>query len=125
MTKKTNNTEPVEDNFSTQFPEFDPETPYKDKIRLWVMNFKTVYEVRIPYEGKKHFAYFRKPSKSEMLLYYNNIMNSAPTKALEILFNTCLLECDPFVKQNDEAYVSTVLACGSFVSLFNSEVKKN
>ncbi len=95
------------------------------KIKQWKLQYGEVHQVDVPLddEGTIGVAYFRKPDLN-MISAASKFIKSDPIKSSTILFNSCWLEGDSIIKDNDEAKMSACQQIGSIFKVRTATIKK-
>lgn len=96
------------------------------KIEGWKKQFGEVHKLKVTDpedEAKVYEAFVKKPSKTHMSIALPHI-NTNPVKAAEILFENCLIECDPEIKAKDECYLAASMQMVSIFKIAKVEVEK-
>lgn len=95
------------------------------KIKQWKNQYGEVHQVDVPLddEGNSAVAYFRKPDLN-MISAASKFIKTDPIKSSVILFNSCWLDGDAIIKDNDEAKMSACQQIGQLFRVRTATIKK-
>jgi hypothetical protein len=107
--------------------EFDDDPLFNDKIKQWkhdhhgkITQFGFTTE-----EGKKVYAYARKPDREEYMYYFATRAQDQ-AKANEVLYNTCMLGEHPEIRDEQYDFYTSLLVFHVYdlIDLQTAHVKK-
>jgi hypothetical protein len=128
MAKKTFNTQPINTG-KTELDDFIPDPNTQDKWSVWKHDHpgkltQFVIERKEEDGGGYLFAYCRKPDRLEYQAYFQTRTQDT-FRALELLYNTCILYQDPEIRdESKDYYISLLFNVFELVDLYNVQVKK-
>ncbi len=125
--KQNNQAKKTEENQTNQAKKTETEEN-KSNQDLQLQKFKQkygqIYTLEIQGDEKTYKAYFRKPERQEYFAFFNESMDD-PLKGFETLFNTCWLDGDQEILDDDELYISAIQQMSSLVNIYKTYIKKN
>jgi len=95
------------------------------QIKQWKDRHEDVFQVDVPLDDKGNVGvgYFKKPTL-QIMGPVQKFMESAPLKALTILFNGCWLGGDDELKDSEEAQISASKQIVALFKVREAKIKK-
>jgi hypothetical protein len=96
-----------------------------EKIQNLKKKHGEIYEIEVvDHEGKKLYCYLRKPNREEYFAYYSYVA-STPMRGFEILLNSCWIEGDDEIMDDDKAFFAALGEVSKITDIYESNIKKN
>jgi hypothetical protein len=81
--------------------------------------------VKNPTPGEEDlYCYLRQPTRDEYFAFFA-FSTSNPMKGLELILNSCWVEGDDEIMENDKAFFGALAKSGDLIEVFEADLKKN
>lgn len=96
----------------------------EEKTKLLKNKYGEIYTLTVKAEDKEYVGFLRKPTRDEYFAFFS-FSSTNPMKGLEIILNSCFLEGDSEILEDDIVFFTALSQVGELIQVYEGDIKKN